>query len=79
LRQLQQQPGLQLAIVRYRKDHDPVREWVYNDANIDAAKVVWARDMGKDDNQELLHYFRDRKVWLVEGDGPVREPLPYPD
>jgi hypothetical protein len=79
LRQLQQQPGLQLAIVRYRKDHDPVREWVYNDANIDAAKVVWTRDMGKDDNQELLHYFRDRKVWLVEGDGPVREPLPYPD
>ncbi len=71
LRQLQQRPGLQLVIVRYAPYHDPVREWVYNDANIDAAKVVWARDMGKDGNQELLNYFHDRKVWVVEADRPA--------
>jgi hypothetical protein len=71
LHQLQQQPGLQLVIVRYAPHHDPVREWVYNDANIDAAKVVWARDMGKDGNQELLNYFPDRKVWVVEADRPA--------
>ena len=76
---LQRRPGLQLVIVRYRPDHDPVREWVYNEADIDAAKVVWARDMGKDGNQELLQYFRGRNVWLVEGDSPARKLLPYSD
>jgi hypothetical protein len=79
LRQLQQQPGLQLVIVRYAPHHGPVREWVYNEANIDAAKVVWVRDMGRDNNEELLNYFRDRKAWLVEADNAAREPLPYPD
>jgi hypothetical protein len=68
LRQLQQRPGLQLVIVRYGPHPDPTLDWVYNEANIDAAKVVWARDMGKDDNQELLTYFKDRRVWQVNGD-----------
>lgn len=68
LRQLQQQPGLQLAIVRYGPHPDPTLDWVYNEANIDAARIVWARDMGKDANQELLTYFKDRRVWQVNGD-----------
>ncbi len=77
LSNLEHQPGLQLVIVRYEPHHDPVREWVYNEANIDAAKVVWARDMGKDGNRELLQYFHDRNVWLVEGGGPAALPVPY--
>jgi hypothetical protein len=68
LRQLQQQPGEQLVIVRYDAHHDINLEWVYNDADIDRAKVVWARDMGADGNRELLNYFHDRSVWVVEGD-----------
>jgi len=79
LRRLQQEPGLQLVIVRYDLHHDPVREWVYNDANIDAAKVVWARDMGQDGNQELLDYFRGRKAWLVEADSSSPQPASYPE
>jgi hypothetical protein len=31
-------PGSQLAIVRYGPDHNPVDDWVYNEANIDGAK-----------------------------------------
>jgi hypothetical protein len=77
LSNLEHQPGLHLVIVRYEPHHDPVREWVYNEANIDAGKVVWARDMGKDGNRELLQYFHDRNVWLVEGGGPAALPAPY--
>ncbi len=55
-------------IVRYEPNHDLDREWVYNAADIDAAKIVWARDMGDRDNQELLQYFRDRKVWHLNAD-----------
>jgi len=79
LRQLQMQPGLQLVIVRYGPQHNPVREWVYNEADIDAAKVVWARDEGIENNRELLQYFGGRRVWLVEGDSPSPQPSPYSD
>jgi len=58
----------QLAIVRYKPDHDWDREWVYNDADIDRARVVWARDMGSAQNEELISYFKGRQVWLVEPD-----------
>jgi hypothetical protein len=78
LRELEQRPGLQLVFVRYGRQHDLVEEWVCNKANIDAAKVVWARDMGKAGNQELLDYFLGRDAWIVEGDRSVPEAVPYP-
>jgi hypothetical protein len=68
LRQLQQFPGPQLVIVVYGPRHNFFREWVYNSAEIDGAKVLWARDMGNTGNQELLNYFKDRKVWRVNAD-----------
>jgi hypothetical protein len=65
---LSQQPGQHLIITRYSPNHEPATEWVYNRANIDDSKVVWARDMGPAQNLELIRYFKDRKVWLVEPD-----------
>src|ERR1700719_567073 len=61
----------QLVIVVYGPGHNFDREWVYNDADIDAAKVVWARDMGRDSNQELLNFFKDRRVWRVNADAEL--------
>jgi hypothetical protein len=67
--QLKGYSGRQLAIVRYGPHHDILyHEWVYNEADIDRAKVVWAREMGPAPNQELIDYFHDRQVWLVEAD-----------
>ena len=77
--QLRQLPGPQLVIVSYGSHHDVHREWIYNEANIDAAKVVWARDMGKDANRELLQYFRGRIVWSLEGDNSSPRLVPYAD
>jgi hypothetical protein len=56
-----------LLIVRYGPGHSWMNEWVFNEADIDHAKVVWARDAG-DGNPALLRYFRDRKVWIIEPD-----------
>ncbi len=60
-------PGLHLLIVRYAPKHNWMNEWVWNEADIDHAKVVWARDAG-DGNSALLQYFRNRTVWIVEPD-----------
>jgi hypothetical protein len=65
---LEQSPGLQLVLVRYSANHIPDNEWVYNAADIDHSKVVWARDMGDRDNQELLNYYPHRHVWLLTPD-----------
>jgi hypothetical protein len=79
LKQLQELPGRQLVIVSYGPQHNVDREWVYNEANIDEAKVVWARDMGREDNKELIQYFHDRSAWFLEGDRPEPRLQPYSD
>jgi hypothetical protein len=64
-------------MVRCTPKHNWTNEWVYNEAEIDQAKVVWARDMSPAENQELFAYFKDRQVWVVDTDNmPVRL-LPY--
>jgi hypothetical protein len=68
LSRFEQLPGRHLVIVRYSADHNVHREWVYNDADIDAARVVWARETDSASDRRLLSYFSDRRVWLVEPD-----------
>jgi hypothetical protein len=70
--QLENMPGLQLAIVHYSPSHPTFREWVYNRADIEHAKVVWARDLGPACNATLIRYFKDRHVWLVQPDLPSK-------
>jgi hypothetical protein len=67
-RQIAQAPGKQLVFVRYWPQHIFQDEWVYNAANIDRARVVWARDLGSSENRELLRYYPDRTAWLLEPD-----------
>jgi len=78
LAKLEGMPGKHLVLVRYGEDHNIHEEWVYNGADIDGSKVLWARDLGPAQNARLLAYFHDRKVWTVAPDGgwPV-ELVPY--
>jgi hypothetical protein len=75
---LEQLPGKQLAIVRYAPQHSSLDEWVYNSSDIDGAKVVWAREMDAASNLELIHYYKDRTVWLVQPDKYPAVVSPYP-
>jgi len=77
LAELKATPGNHLVMVRYGPSHHIPTEWVYNDADIDHAKVVWARDMGPEENKELLAYFKDRQVWVVDADGKPVTLSPY--
>jgi hypothetical protein len=82
LSRLAAEPGTHLAIVRYSPRHDVHLEWVYNGADVDGSKVVWARDRGAAANDSLLRYFRNRRAWLVEPDERVgrerTQITPYP-
>jgi hypothetical protein len=74
-RDLSASGGKHLVIVRYADDHPPFAEWIFNAADIDASPVIWAREMA--DNQPLLKYFDDRKVWLLEPDKQPLKLQPY--
>jgi hypothetical protein len=78
LHSLENTPGQHLIIVRYGPSHQPGHEWVYNAADIDTSKVVWAREMDEQDNQELLQYFKNRHVWLLEPDQSPPRISSYP-
>lgn len=75
--QLEKLPGKQLAIVRYSPTHDPRVTWVYNCGDLNRCKVIWAWDMGDAENQELIHHYNDRTVWLVEPDTIPATVIPY--
>ena len=80
---LDHRPGQHLVIVRYQPKygvaHNVDHEWVSNRADIDSAKVVWARDMGEQKNQELLQYFKTRQAWRINGDESPPTLEPYND
>ncbi len=72
--QLNRTPGRHLVLVHYKPENkQPRPDWVYNAANIDAQKIVWARDRGAVENRKLLAYYHDRRVWMLYADeSPVR-------
>ncbi len=77
-KRLELMPGKQLAIVRYSPQHSSLDEWVYNAADIDGSRVVWAREMDAAGNLELIHYYKDRTAWLVQPDMDPASVTPYP-
>jgi hypothetical protein len=70
-------PGQHLVLVRYSKGHNVGEEYVYNDADIDRAKTVWAREIPGMEVNPLLKYFRNRDVWLFEPDEDNESVSPY--
>src|SRR6266849_1268313 len=79
LSQLSDLPGRQLIIVRYRPDHALLApDLADSDADIDHIRIIWARDMGPAENEELIRYYGARGAWLLDADVIPPKFAPYP-
>ena len=72
--------------------HNPVHyEIVYNDPDLEAARIVWARNLDPQRDSRLIDHFKDRQVWQFEWrpdlpaaytltrlSGPAEPPPPRP-
>lgn len=72
---LEHAPGRHLVLVRYEPLHLSSAEWVYNEARIDEAKVIWAHDLDPATNARLLAYYAGRRVWRLNADTNPRQPV----
>jgi len=78
IERLSHTPGKHLVIVRYPEGYNVHDDWVFNGAEIDGAKLLWARETNPQQNQKLFEYFKDRQIWLIEPEKNNTELLPYP-
>jgi len=60
---LKNQSGQHVICVSYARLPSPHDEWIYNPADIDAAPVIWALDLGQTENETLRHYYAGRSFW----------------
>jgi hypothetical protein len=65
LRDLGHKGGTHLVFVRYDSDYPIHREWVYNPADLTAAPVIFAHDLGQDRNPALMALYPARSVWVL--------------
>ncbi|HZC66246.1 MAG TPA: hypothetical protein VE545_06715 [Candidatus Dormibacteraeota bacterium] len=78
-KRLEHLAGKHLIIVRYEADHNIHDEWVFNGADIEGAKVLWARELDPEQNAALVRYFHERSIWLVDPEVDNLELIPYRD
>jgi hypothetical protein len=65
-RALESTAGEHLVFVKTKSSEFNLLQWIYNAADIDASRIVWARDLGGEQNARLAAYYRDRQVWMVD-------------
>jgi hypothetical protein len=63
--------------VKAKDNPNDFLQWIYNAADIDGSPVVWARDLGPEQNRALMDYFRGRMVWLVDPNVQPARITPY--
>jgi len=64
-----------LILVQYENGHNVNQEWVYNQADVPSAKIVWGRFASNDLNQKFVRSYPNRKVWLLKIPSMTMEPF----
>ncbi|WP_145362030.1 hypothetical protein [Stratiformator vulcanicus] len=65
---LSSRPGKDMVLIQYANFpyHIVDMEWVYNQADIDKADVIWARSVGSVEDAQLLRDYADRRnLWIA--------------
>ena len=63
--ELAKTPGKHLVFVKAKTNPNNLYQWIYNGADVDGSRFVWARDLGDAENARLAAYMVGRRVWLV--------------
>jgi hypothetical protein len=74
---LNERGGGHLVFVRYDKSYTLYGNWVYNNADLNTARVIFAYDFGDEKNRGLIARYRSRSVWLCTLSRAKSELLPY--
>jgi len=69
--------GPLLVFVRYSARHVYQNEWVWNQADIDDSRIVFARDLGPEENQKLIQYYPNRRVLALDPDVDIPQLADY--
>lgn len=64
--ELESHPGPQLALVRTSPNRNVLDQWIYNGADLNTARVLWAYDMGAAQNAELMRQYPGRTAWIID-------------
>jgi hypothetical protein len=64
--ELAETPGNHLIFVKPKTDTHNLFQWIYNGADIDGSRFVWARDLGDAENAQLAASMTGRRVWMVD-------------
>lgn len=71
-------PGKYIAVVSYDESYNYHDEMIYNKADIENSKIIWAHDLGAEKNKALLNYYNNRKVLVIKISGSTFEVNPLP-
>lgn len=74
---LSSEGGRHLVFVAYGPRHDVHQEWVYNGADLEGARILFARFISPRENERLLALEAGRRAWLLSPDDGDRL-IPYP-
>ena len=68
---LQHTPGDHLVLVRYGPRHEIYQELVYNHADIDGSRIIWARSLSPESDHQLIEHYAGRRIWSLTEDGEL--------
>jgi hypothetical protein len=64
--ELAKTPGNHLVFVKAKTDPHNFYQWIYNGADLDGSRFVWARDLGDAENAQLAASMAGRRGWMVD-------------
>ncbi len=67
--QLERIPGQHLVLVSYGPRHEIYQELVYNQADIEHQRIIWARSLSPESDRALIEHYSGRRAWMLRENG----------